>query len=155
MAAVQLMGEVFKLGDVISGERRKAGYKTAVEFSEAVECKTGLKIPKDTMQRIEAGRQEPKLSQYIAIALTLGKLHDPMLLASIPSAMVEHFSNVAIQEYLKDHPGLDIRGHVKLDSGSTLFMLSDGRKVEVDTLGRQIWEYDSEAKVQGHGMQVF
>ena len=81
---VELSGEVYRLGDTIHGQRVKAGYKTVAKFSEAIEAHTGIAIPKDTLQRIESGRQEPKTSQYIAIAITLGLLHDPLLVESLP-----------------------------------------------------------------------
>lgn len=68
-----------RLGRVLHGERLKQGYRTAEDFSEAIENTTGIAIPKDTIARIEAGRQEPKVSQYVGMALTLGKLYDTLL----------------------------------------------------------------------------
>lgn len=84
---VEFSGEVFRIGDMIHGQRVKSGYKTIADFSDAIYEATGVTIPKDTLQRIESGRQEPKVSQYIAIAITLGVLFDPLLVDSLPTML--------------------------------------------------------------------
>ena len=72
-----------RLGNAIHGERVRQGYRTATEFSSVIEAVTGVNLPKDTLQRIERGAQEPKLSQYVAIAITLGLNPDPFLFRAL------------------------------------------------------------------------
>ena len=79
-----------RLGQIIHGERLKQGYATADEFAEAIENATGLQVPKDSIQRAEAGRQWPKLTHYIGMAITLGLLYDPLLVRALPPRMLAY-----------------------------------------------------------------
>lgn len=58
-------------GFYLRRERTEAGFETTSKFSRSIEEYTSCYISKGTLDRIEAGRQEPKLSQLVAITLTL------------------------------------------------------------------------------------
>lgn len=83
--------DVFRLGDVIHGERIKKGYKSVSQFSEAIETETGLPISKDTLKRIESCTQEPKVTQYMAICICLGLPFDSMLEECLSSSMKKKY----------------------------------------------------------------
>ena len=79
-----------RIGESIHGARLAAGYATAAEFSEAIENATGINVPKDTIQRVEAGRQFPRIDQYIGMAITLDMLYDPMIVQALPPRMLAY-----------------------------------------------------------------
>lgn len=58
-------------GLLIRRARMDLGLSTADAFSEEVERETGLKVPRDTLYRIETGKTQPSIEQAIAISLTL------------------------------------------------------------------------------------
>ena len=58
-------------GILIRKERKDQGISSVDEFVKSIEEKTGLSVPKEALTRIESGKQEPRLSQVIAISLTL------------------------------------------------------------------------------------
>ena len=60
------------MGFYIRSSRRKAGYWKAELFSDAIEEQTGRHVSADTLYKIESGRQEPSITQLMAIAYTLG-----------------------------------------------------------------------------------
>jgi DNA-binding XRE family transcriptional regulator len=59
------------LGFYIRRERIAAGYEKAEDFAEAITQQTGLAMSRQTMYNIESGKQEPRLSQYLAIMRVL------------------------------------------------------------------------------------
>ena len=132
MAAVQLFDEVFRLGDLISGERRKAGYKTLSAFSKAIERKTGYQISKDQLQRIESGKQEPKIIQYMSIAATLGLLRDPLLIESMPGRMSASVISFTIDEFLEANPDVHIESREYESKDSIKLYLSNGHIAQID-----------------------
>lgn len=58
-------------GLLIRKKRQDAGLKTVDEFSNMIKQVTGYEIKEGTLTRIESGAQEAKLSQLVAIVLTL------------------------------------------------------------------------------------
>lgn len=59
------------LGALIRHERQSQGYTTAEEFAAAITTMTGYKVSKETIYKVESGKQEPKLSLFIAIKFLL------------------------------------------------------------------------------------
>ena len=153
---VEFMGEAFVLGDKIRGKRIAARYKNLTDFSEAIDKATGYTITKDQLQRIESGRQQPTVFQYMAIALTLGTLQDPMLIEAVPQRMKDYVTNSRISEYLDKHPDSRIASSKYSEDGTVkIFTMNDGKQVEVGLLGKQIWEHDSTAEIVGYGWEAF
>lgn len=70
-------GEEFKpwasvvYGSLVKDARRKAGYVKAEDFGRAVWRRTRVYLSRDVMYKIEQGRQDPTVVQFMAINLTL------------------------------------------------------------------------------------
>lgn len=64
-------------GAVIRHMRVETGFKTAEEFAEAITKSTNYPVSKETIYKIEGGRQEPKLGLYLAIKRTLTPYAEP------------------------------------------------------------------------------
>lgn len=111
---VEFMGEPFRIGDAILNERIKAGYRSAAAFSRAIENATGFHISEDALQRIEACRQEPKLSQYVAIEITLGLLRDPITCDALPPKLSKRRKEIELAKYGEV---LNRYGHVLAEHG--------------------------------------
>lgn len=58
-------------GLLVRKERKRKHIDNLQQFSYYVFSRTGYRIPKDTLQRIEAGKQEPTLNALCAISLAL------------------------------------------------------------------------------------
>ena len=73
------------LGARIRIARIDIGYRKASDFVERMKEKTDYVLSQDALYRIETGKQEPSLSLYCAINLTLGRpmLDDDLLRGSI------------------------------------------------------------------------
>lgn len=70
-------------GAIVRSERGKAGCKTTADFSAMIYRRTRLEVSKDALYRIEQGRQQPTLEQFMAINLALfGELY-PRLGSSV------------------------------------------------------------------------
>lgn len=61
------------LGEYLRGMRRDAGYKNTESFSQALAEKAGYTVSKETVYRIESGRQEASISYICAACITLNK----------------------------------------------------------------------------------
>lgn len=77
------------LGYQIREARTKAGYATAEDFAAAITEATGVPVSKQTLYNIESGKQEPRLTLYLAILRLLNPDEtlpvDDMLRASLPA----------------------------------------------------------------------
>ena len=60
-----------KYGALVRYERRKHHCKTAGMFSDIVSKQAGVSISRDTIYKIEQGRQVPNAEQFMAINLVL------------------------------------------------------------------------------------
>lgn len=86
----ELLFDTALFGLLIRRERMNQGFGSLDAFSDEIERVTGMEIPRDTLTRIEGGKQEAKMTQYIAIMLTLyGNIptarcgtHNPTIMAS-------------------------------------------------------------------------
>ena len=58
-------------GALVRHHRTKAGIKTAAAFSDAVYERTRAKVSRDSIYKIEQGRQVPDAMQFMAINLAL------------------------------------------------------------------------------------
>lgn len=72
--AQQFDTELFGL--LVRRARRRCGLATFDDFSAAIAEATEIEISPSAIQRIESGKQEPKISQVMAMSLTLGRLSD-------------------------------------------------------------------------------
>ena len=64
------MDEIFNkevFGAQLRQARIKAGYEKAEDFAEALSTKVGYQVSRQTIYNIESGKQEPKLSLYLAM----------------------------------------------------------------------------------------
>ena len=69
-----------KLGVMMRYMRTSAGYATAEDFAKAITDEVGYEISKETVYKYESGKQEPKLSAFIAAELLChGRVEDKML----------------------------------------------------------------------------
>lgn len=66
-------------GALIRHARSEVGFKTAEEFANAITAVVGYPVSKETIYKIESGKQEPKLSLYIAIKRVLYPYVEPKL----------------------------------------------------------------------------
>ncbi|MDD6373098.1 MAG: hypothetical protein PUF97_01175 [Bifidobacteriaceae bacterium] len=80
--------DIQTLGYRIRQARAEAGYATAEDFANAITEQTGVPVSKQTIYNIESGKQEPRLTLYLAI---LRLLHpdeqlpiDEMLRSTLP-----------------------------------------------------------------------
>lgn len=64
-------------GAVLRHMRIEAGFKTAEEFAEVITKSTNYPVSKETIYKIEGGRQEPKLGLYLAIKRALSPYIEP------------------------------------------------------------------------------
>lgn len=74
-------------GLLLRRERMNQGIKTADAFSVSIEKKTGFKISRDLLYRIESGKTLPNLEQAIAISLSLRDNTSPGLFEGIASSI--------------------------------------------------------------------
>ena len=51
--------------------RKEHGFKSAEKFADAVQRETGVTLTKDVLNKIEQGRQEISLPQYLAVCKVL------------------------------------------------------------------------------------
>lgn len=58
-------------GLLLRRKRVNAGYSTAQAFSDNLELIWGVKIPRDTIYRIESGKVQPSIEQALAFSLAL------------------------------------------------------------------------------------
>lgn len=65
------------LGALIRHARSEAGFKTAEVFADAITAVVGYPVSKETIYKIESGKQEPKLSLYLAIKRALYPYTNP------------------------------------------------------------------------------
>ena len=76
------------LGFYIRRERIDAGYQKAEDFAEALTKQVGYPVSKQTIYNVESGKQEPKLSLYLAMMRLLNPddvlVIDPMVKDSLP-----------------------------------------------------------------------
>jgi transcriptional regulator with XRE-family HTH domain len=63
-----------KFGALLRLARVNAGFRQGKTFVAFMEKETGCKISVDTLYRIESGDQEPPLSLFMAMNLTLGRI---------------------------------------------------------------------------------
>lgn len=89
------------LGALIRHERQEQGYSTAEEFAAAITEMTGYSVSKETIYKIESGKQEPKLSLFIAINFLLFQDEKPSLGKEFNSALPKYWQN-AIEHYYMD-----------------------------------------------------
>jgi hypothetical protein len=76
-----------KFGALLRLLRVNSGFRKGETFVGFMEQETGYKVSADTLYRVENGSQEPPLSLFIAINLTLGKAAvDDELIAQTMSA---------------------------------------------------------------------
>lgn len=69
-----------KLGAMMRYMRTTAGYATAEDFARAMTDLAGYEISKETIYKYESGKQEPKLSAFVAAELLCrGNVEDRML----------------------------------------------------------------------------
>ncbi|MBQ9069033.1 MAG: hypothetical protein IJ131_08240 [Eggerthellaceae bacterium] len=54
-------------GHFVRTARTEAGYEKAEDFAKAISDKTGYAVSKQTIYSIESGKQEPKISLYLAM----------------------------------------------------------------------------------------
>ncbi|MFR0558358.1 hypothetical protein PSRA_0103 [Pseudoscardovia radai] len=80
--------DIQTLGYRIRQARTEAGYATAEDFANAITEQTGVPVSKQTIYNIESGKQEPRLTLYLAM---LRLLHpdeqlpiDEMLRSTLP-----------------------------------------------------------------------
>lgn len=66
-------------GALLRHERQEQGYSTAEEFAAAITEMTGYGVSKETIYKIESGKQEPKLSLFMAIKFLLFPNEKPSL----------------------------------------------------------------------------
>lgn len=66
-------------GALLRHERQEQGYSTAEEFAAAITEMTGYSVSKETIYKIESGKQEPKLSLFMAIKFLLFPNEKPSL----------------------------------------------------------------------------
>lgn len=59
------------LGAQLQKERKAQGIRTAKEFAHVIGARTGYKISKGALERVEAGRQELPTSALCAVVLAL------------------------------------------------------------------------------------
>jgi len=59
------------LGAQLRQERKAQGIRTAEEFAHVIGARTGYKISKGALERVEAGRQELPTSALCAVVLAL------------------------------------------------------------------------------------
>jgi hypothetical protein len=73
------------LGSLIRLARLRHGHRHGEKFCQRILEVTGLRLPVDTLYRIESGRQEPTLGQFMAINIALGRhmLDNRMVAASM------------------------------------------------------------------------
>lgn len=67
----QTLIDTKKLGREYKLDRLRAGFKNTKEFVAHMEDVTGYEMSYQTMQRIESGAKEPKVSEQLAIEATL------------------------------------------------------------------------------------
>lgn len=72
------------IGRRVYFERTRSGWASPAKFVEHVERETGVRIGKDTLQRVERGEQPMQLPHYIAAMVALGKLTDYALVDLLP-----------------------------------------------------------------------
>ena len=70
-------------GALVKNARRKMGYKTAEAFSATIWRRTRYHISKDTLYKIEQGKQMPDAAQFMAISLVLEKSFYPASIGGI------------------------------------------------------------------------
>ena len=60
-----------KLGFFLRRARQEAGYEKAEDFAAAVTNRTGYEVTKQIIYNIESGKQEPKLTLFLAMMRVL------------------------------------------------------------------------------------
>ena len=58
-------------GAMVKNARKRAGYSTAQAFSDSIFRRTRVYISRDVLYKIEQGRQNPDIAQFMAINLSL------------------------------------------------------------------------------------
>lgn len=59
-------------GEMVRYMRRRQGYYSASEFSDAISSRASVDISADTLYKIESGKQATSAMQFFAITITLG-----------------------------------------------------------------------------------
>ena len=76
-----------KLGGFLRAIRRGAQYENTESFAAALEDKAGYITSKDTIYRIESGRQEPTVSYLCAVSVaTSGRIVSSAIIDAIRSS---------------------------------------------------------------------
>lgn len=106
-----------ELGHRLRKARLEAGYPTAEEFVKALKDKTGVSVSKQTVYNIESGKQEPKLSVYLAMQRLThpGKelTVDDELRAALPATW-----KISLDMYLQEEARLADSGELRKSVGS-------------------------------------
>lgn len=79
MDKIQELLDLGLFGALIRHTRSEVGFKTAEEFANAITEVVGYPVSKETIYKIESGKQEPKLSLYIAMKRVLYPYVEPKL----------------------------------------------------------------------------
>lgn len=66
------------LGALIRHARVEVGFKTAEDFAAAITEAGGYPVSKETIYKIEGGKQEPKLGLYLAMRRVLHPYEEPL-----------------------------------------------------------------------------
>lgn len=86
------------LGALIRHERQEQGYSTAEDFAMAIKVMTGYSVSKDTLYNIESGKQEPKLSLFLAIEHLLFPKQDMSLSGNFSVALPKQWQSPLIKD---------------------------------------------------------
>ena len=106
-----------RLGSNLNSMRKEFGYKNTEEFSRALAEKAGFFVSKDTVYRIESGRQEPGVSYICAVGLTLyGNV--------FPPSFIDMFRACACENWVRIEKGI-------IDRSNELFQQLHGEGVPI------------------------
>lgn len=84
-----------RLGANLNSMRKEFGYRNTEEFSKALAEKAGYFVSKDTVYRIESGRQEPGISYLCAVGLALyGNIFPPSFSDMLRACACENWAEI-------------------------------------------------------------
>lgn len=83
-------------GALVMNERKKRGFSTAQAFSDAIYRRTRVRIGRDTLYKIEQGRQTPDIRQFFAINIAL--YHNPFAPKVTTPCICSEWMNIATNE---------------------------------------------------------
>lgn len=120
--------DIQMLGYRIRQARTEAGYATAEDFANAITERTGVPVSKQTIYNIESGKQEPRLTLYLAMLRLLRPDEqlpiDDMLRSTLPSRWriplnaaqaIEDMQNAAASETTDEESGAADDAHDEHD----------------------------------------